>query len=84
VLAGENIRLVLDGSLSRLEAGSVHTRAGPDSDEGKVRPLPRQNLVVGDPDVLSQGLQLLVADQCLVDQTRKLRIIEKLFYRDLR
>jgi hypothetical protein len=35
-------------------------------------------------DVLSQDLQLPIADQCLVDQERKHRIIEKLFSPDLR
>ena len=56
----------------------------PKRDEGKVRPAPPQNLVVGDPDVLSQDLQLLVAGQCLVDQAREPRIIEKLYGPDLR
>ena len=84
MLAGENIKLVVEGSLRRVEAGSVQPRAGPDTDEGKVRPLPGHNHVAGDLDVLSQDLQLLVADQGLVDQARKHRIIEKHFDRDLR
>jgi hypothetical protein len=45
--------------------------------------LPRQNLGAGDSDVLSQDLQLLVADQCPVDQARRHRIIEKRFDPDL-
>ena len=35
-------------------------------------------------DVLSEDLQLPIADQCLVDQSRKHRIIEKLFSPALR
>jgi hypothetical protein len=34
--------------------------------------------------VLSQDLQLPIAGQCLVDQARKHRIVEKLFYPELR
>ena len=75
--------LSLDGSLRRVEAGFVQPRAGPESDEGKVRPLPRQNLVAGDLDLLIQDLQLPIAGQCLVDQARQQRIIEKLFYPEL-
>ena len=59
------IRVSLNGPLGRVEAGFVQPRAGPDSDEGKVRPLPRQNLVAGDLDFLIQDLQLPIAGQCL-------------------
>ena len=79
VLPGEIRVVAYAGSLRREVAESVQPRAGPDSDEGKVRPLPRQNLVAGDLDFLIQDLQLPIADQCLVDQARKHRIIEKLF-----
>jgi hypothetical protein len=82
-MAGSNIELVFDGSGRRVEAGFVHPRASRETEEGKEGPTPRLCLVVDDPDFLSQELQLLVDDQCLVDQARKDRIIEKLFYRDL-
>ena len=72
------------GSFFREAAVSVQPRAGPDSDEGKVRPWPRQNLVAGDLDLLIQDLQLPIVDQCLFDQARKHRIIVKLFDPELR
>ena len=68
VLAGEIFELILDGSFRRVFAGFVQPRAGPESDERKVGPLPRQNLVSGDLDLLVQDLQLPIADQRLVDQ----------------
>jgi len=70
-------------SLKRVAAVSVRPHAAPGRDEGKVRPLARQNLVAGDLDLLSQDPQLLVAEQCLVDQGGQHRIIEKLFDLDL-
>ena len=82
--AGENMEVVLDGSLRRVEAGFGHARAAPGSDEGKVRRSPRQNVVAGDLDVLIQDPQLLVANRGLVDGANKRRIIEKLFYPELR
>ena len=71
------------GSLNREGAEFVQPRAAPDRDEGKVRSSPRQDLVAGDLDVLSQDLQLLVAAQCLLDQANQGRIIEELFDPDL-
>ena len=73
----------LAGSFERVAAVLVQPAAGPDRDEGKVRPLPRQNLVLGDLDLLIQDLQLPIAGQCLLDQARQQRIIEKLFYPEL-
>jgi hypothetical protein len=58
---------VFDDSLSRVKAGLSQPGAAPESDVRKVRHSPRQNLVSGDLDVLNQDLQLLVADQCVVD-----------------
>ena len=72
--------MVLDGFLGREFAGFAQGDASPPAvDERKVRSLPRQYLVAGDPDVFSQYSEVLVAGQCLVDQARKRRIIVKLF-----
>ena len=83
VLTGEIGVVSHAGSLKRVAAVFVQPPAGPDGDEGKVRPLPRQNLVPGDLDLLIQDLQFPIADQCLMDQARKHRIIVKLFYPEL-
>ena len=44
------------GSQRRVGAEFIPARAGPERDEGKVRPAPPQNLVVGDRDVFGQDL----------------------------
>ena len=65
VPAGEIGVVSETGSFKRVAAVFVQPPAGPDGDEGKVRPLPRQNLVPGDLDLLIQDLQLQIAGQCL-------------------
>ena len=74
---------VLGGSLRCVFAGFLDARAGPQSDEGQERPLPRQGLVAGDLDFLIQNLQFPVAGQSLIDQTGQQGIIEKLFESEL-
>ena len=71
-LPGRYSSCLVSGSQRREAAGFVQPRAGPESDEGKVRPSPRQNLVAGDLDFLIQDLQLPIAGQCLVDQARSI------------
>jgi hypothetical protein len=68
--------VVLDDSLRRVEAGFGYARAATGSDERKIRPSPRRNVVAGDLDVLIQDPQLLVADKCRVGEANKRRIIE--------
>ena len=51
----EYVIWLIVGSLRRVVAVFIQRRAGPQSDEGKVRPAPPHNLVVGDRDVLEPG-----------------------------
>ena len=69
-LPGEVLVVAYGGPLNRAVAGPVQPHDGPDGEEGKVRPGPRQDFVAGDLDFLVQDLQLPIVGQCLIDQAR--------------
>ena len=84
ILPGKVRQIRVNGSQWRKEAGLLHPRAGSEHQEWPVRAATLEHLVVGDPNLLGQDFQLLVACEALPDVALEHRVFEKLPDADLR